>query len=300
MKIASYPKVYQMGHRTIANILMGEVVVEEKVDGSQFSCGVYNGELMCRSRGAMLDLENPQSLFLGAVETARRLAPLLRDGWTYRGEALQKPKHNTLVYDRIPNGHVILFDVMTDKPEWYLSREEKEEEAKRLGLEIVPVLYQGVVEKPSDLLAYLDTESILGGQKIEGVVVKNHHQFAADGKPLIGKYVSEAFKEVHRVDYKSRNPNRTDVVEALIEKYRTPARWQKAVQHLGEEGSLDGSPKDIGSLMREVSQDVDAECADEIKDALWAHFRKQILRGVTTGLPEWYKRKLLDGGEVND
>lgn len=300
MNISSYPKVYQMGHRTISDILLDPVIVEEKVDGSQFSFGVFGGELRCRSRGAELDLDHPQSLFLGACETARRLAPVLRDGWTYRGETLQSKKHNSLVYSRIPSGHVILFDVMTDKPEWYLERTEKEAEAERIGLEVVPMLFSGVVEKPSDLLEFLNLESVLGGQKIEGVVVKNHKRFALDGKPLIGKYVSEAFKEVHRGDWKERNPNRADVVEGLVEKYRTPARWQKAVQHLAESGTLDGSPKDIGPLLKEVSQDVEAECAEAIKEALWAHFRKQILRGVTMGLPEWYKRKLLDGGDVHD
>lgn len=294
MKLSSYPKVFQLGHRTIDGLLDADVYVEEKVDGSQFSFGVQNGVLVCRSRSVGLDVECPQSLFVGAVETARRLAPILRDGWVYRGEALQKPKHNTLAYDRVPSGHVILFDVMTDQPEWYLSREEKEEEAARVGLEIVPLLFNGKVDKPADLLALLDTPSVLGGQKIEGVVVKSQNMFCADGKPMVGKYVSEAFKEVHRGSWKERNPNRADVVDILINRYKTPARWSKAVQHLAESGELSREPKDIGPLMREVSVDIEKECADEIKDALWNHFRKQVLKGITAGLPEWYKQRLLE------
>lgn len=31
----SYPKLYAMGHRAIADILLDDVIVQEKVDGSQ-------------------------------------------------------------------------------------------------------------------------------------------------------------------------------------------------------------------------------------------------------------------------
>lgn len=292
MQIGSYPKVYQLGHREIAGILDDEVVVEEKVDGSQFSFGVFDGQLACRSHRKMLDTDAPESMFAGAVETVKRLAPMLRDGWTYRGEVLSKPKHNTLAYDRTPAGNIILFDVMTDRPEWYLDRDEKNAEAERLGLEIVPELFRGRVESPAQLLAMLDRVSCLGGQRIEGVVVKNNKRFSADGKPMFGKYVSESFKEVHRIDYKGRHPNRADIVDRIIEAHCTPARWEKAVQHLAEEGTLKGEPQDIGQLMREAARDVSAECASDIKEVLWEHFRSQILKGVTNGLPEWYKRRL--------
>ena len=78
----------------------------------------------------------------------------------------------------------------------------------------------------------------------------------------------------------------------MIERYRTPARWQKSVQHLRENGTLDGSPRDIGPLMKEVGQDVLRECEDEIKDYLFDHYWKQIQRGITAGLPEWWKQEL--------
>lgn len=39
--IESYPKIYNMGHAAIAELLLGEVTVEEKVDGSQISFGIF-------------------------------------------------------------------------------------------------------------------------------------------------------------------------------------------------------------------------------------------------------------------
>jgi len=35
--LGSYPSIYNLGHRYLGDLLDGPVVVEEKVDGSQFS-----------------------------------------------------------------------------------------------------------------------------------------------------------------------------------------------------------------------------------------------------------------------
>ena len=181
---------------------------------------------------------------------------------------------------------------MTDIPENYLSYKDKKQEAGRLGLEIVPILYQGIVTDFEMFKKFLDRTSILGSVKIEGVVIKNYNQFTMEKKPAFGKYVSEAYKEVHDKDWKDRNPTGKDITAQIILKYKTDARWNKAIQHLRDAGNLDGSPKDIGNLIKEVSQDVHKECEEEIKNILFAHFWKNISRGVTAGLPEWYKEEL--------
>lgn len=289
--ISSYPTVFAIGHRAISDIFSGPVIVEEKIDGSQFSFGVVNGEFVCRSHGKQMIVDAPESMFVKAVETVKGLQPKLKEGWIYRGEYLEKPKHNTLCYSRTPNHNIIIFDIMT-APETYLEYDEKKWEASEIGLECVPLLYSGKVENFEMFSAFLDTTSILGGTKIEGVVIKNYALFTMEKKPAMGKYVSEVFKEVHNKDWKDRNPTGKDMVLILTEKYRSEARWQKSVIHMKEAGTLDGSPKDIGPLMREVPADVLKECQEEIKEALFKHFWPQIQRGITRGLPEWYKEEL--------
>lgn len=290
-QLHSYPSVYALGHKAISDIFSGPVVIEEKVDGSQFSFGVLNGELTCRSKGKVMFLDAPEKMFNQAIETARKLEPILHPGWVYRGEYLQKPKHNSLAYDRTPKDHIILFDVSTGTEE-YLTPEEKRAEAARIGLECVPILYTGEVSGFDMFAAFLDRVSVLGGCKVEGVVVKNYAVFTQEKKVAMGKYVSDAFKEIHGAEWKKTNPGGAEFVAVLTGKYKTPARWQKAVQHLAEAGALDGSPKDIGALLKEAAADIEKECEDEIKDALWAHFWPQIRRGVVSGLPEWYKEQL--------
>lgn len=292
MTLHSYPSIFNVGHKAIEDLFADPVVVEEKIDGSQFSFGVIDGVLCCRSKGKQLVLDAPEKMFLPGVATAQRLAPLLREGWTYRGEYLQSPKHNTLAYTRIPKDHIILYDI-NPALEVYLSPEEKRAEAERIGLELVPCFAAGMVRSFEELIAFTERESVLGGATMEGIVVKNYHRFTADQKKaLMGKYVRPAFKEAHAMAWKSANPGAGDVIQRVIAVYRTDARWEKAIQHLRDDGRLIGGPQDIGPLMKEVSQDVLKECAEEIQAKLFGWAWPQIQRGITAGLPQWYKDRL--------
>lgn len=292
----SYPSIYALGHRYLKELLLDPVLVEEKIDGSQFSFGTFNvgGQLeyKCRSKGAQLNVIAPEQMFKQAVSFVDSIAGKLTPGWTYRGEYLVKPKHNTLVYDRIPTNHIILFDI-SPTYETYLSYEDKQREAERIGLEVVPKMMYGMIETVEHFRSLLETTSCLGGQKIEGVVIKNYARFGVDKKVLLGKFVSEAFKEVHNREWKASNPTQNDVIQKLIESLKTPARWNKAVQHLTERGELEVSPKDISKLMKEIPLDVEKEEQEYIKTKLYEWAWPQIKRGVIAGVPEWYKDQLV-------
>lgn len=290
-----YSSIYNLGHRAIADLLRGPVYVEEKVDGSQFSFGITEeGELKVRSKGCEMVVDAPEKMFSFAVETVKRLKPLLHPGWTYRGEYLRSPKHNALIYSRIPKDHIILFDIEIGECE-FLPYSDKKAEADRLGLEVVPLLEAGTIENIEQFRSYLQIDSVLGGQKIEGVVIKpiGYHLYGVDKKVLMGKFVSEAFKEVHSKMWKAENPTAGDILAMLGATYCTQARWQKALQHLSEKGLITDSPQDIGLLMKEVPVDVKRECEEEIKEKLFAFAWPHVARMAARGLPEWYKELLL-------
>lgn len=292
----SYPKVHNLGHPAITDLLKDDVIVEEKVDGSQFSFGVFdlNGArtIKVRSKGCELHVDAPEKMFQAAVDVVKEIAPLLVVGWTYRAEYLARPKHNTLAYDRTPGRHLMVFDVNTGH-EHYLDYETKAGEALRLGLEVVPLVYQGRIGDIQQFRSLIDRTSALGGQKVEGVVIKNYKRFTIDGKAMIGKFVAEGFKEMNDTDFRLRNPRQGDVLAFLTQRYHTPARWSKAVQHLRERGQIEDSPRDIGKLIREIPNDIKAECEAEIKEALFSWAWDKIARASTAGMPEWYKGQLL-------
>lgn len=301
----SYPKVYALGHSAVKELLNDEVVVQEKVDGSQFSFGIFDMpdvndlrpdeqhyELKIRSKGAVMHVDAPEKMFNKAVETVKNIKSLLHPNWTYRAEYLAKPKHNTLAYDREPLGYLALFDINIGE-EIYASYEVVMGEAARLGLDVVPLIHRGRIEDLQHFRAMLDRVSFLGGQKVEGVVVKNYHRYGPDKKVLMGKFVSEAFKEIHGGEWRANNPQKKDVIESLVIDLTTPTRWEKAVQHLREKGQLENSPRDIGKLIAEVQRDVEDEAATEIRERLFKHVIGFVRRGVVRGFPEWYKERLL-------
>ncbi len=291
--IPSYPSVYNLGHRAIEGIFAEPVHLQEKVDGSQFSFGVLEGEVRARSKGRQITVESPDAMFKSAVETVYELEDTLHPGWIYRGEVLSKPHHNSLEYSRVPKGNVILFDISTDAGERYLTPQEAFEESVRIGLEFVPYLGLVKITSPEQFLEFLERDSCLGGCKIEGVVAKNYDRFCPDKHVMMGKYVSEAFKEIHDKSWGDRNPSNKDIDAIIIDNFRTEARWEKVVQHLRDDGRLLDEPKDIGPLIKELNDDILGD-EEMIKDQLFKHHWKTISRGLARGFPEWYKGKLLE------
>ena len=49
----SFPSVYAVGHAALADLFLDDVIVEEKVDGSQFSFGLFAYGWRFPSKGAL-------------------------------------------------------------------------------------------------------------------------------------------------------------------------------------------------------------------------------------------------------
>lgn len=270
----------------------GPVVVQEKVDGSQFSFGIFDGVLKMRSKNQEFDPDSPPKTFAAAATSVKERAGSLRDGWTYRGEYLEKPKHNVLSYDRHPKGNIALFDVAME-PEFYLTPVDVQLEGRLIDLEVVPTFEVDGLTLET-LQSLLETESFLGGPKIEGVVIKNYGRFGPDKKPLMGKFVSEAFKEKHRAAGASYGPKRGDIIEVVAAQHRTEARFRKAVIHMREAGELTNTPADIGRLIAAVQQDILDEERDDIANSLFEFYWPQVRRAASRGVAEWYKDQLAE------
>jgi len=291
--ISAFPKIFAIGSDYIADIFKDDVEVSEKVDGSMWCWGRVNGEFHMRSKG--------KEQFSGAVdkmfqEAADYVSGVdLPDDVIFYGEYLRKPKHNTLSYDRTPKNHIALFGASTPGGTFVSEYAELADLAASIGLDAVPLLYRGKVESVDQLQELLATDSYLGGTKIEGVVVKNFARpFLLGGQPIpvmCGKYVSEAFKEVHQKGWSSENTARGKW-DVFKDSFRTEARWEKAIQHLRDDGRLENAPRDIGPLIKEIQRDITDEEIDAVKDVLWREFGGDLLRKSIAGFPEFYKERL--------
>ena len=291
--INSYSTIYNVGHRAVRDLTLHNVHVEEKVDGSQISfMRDLDGKLHFRSKGRAFDLGEEDKMFAKAVESLKDLD--LTPGWVYRGEYLQKPKHNALAYLRVPERHVIIFDIEAGEA-GFLVPHLRKAAAELLGLECVSVFHQGKLNF-AELHNMMQYESCLGGCLIEGVVIKpaNYDLYGLDKKVLMAKHVSEAYKEVHKKEWKSSNPAGKDILQTLGETYRNENRWQKAIQHLRDDGKLENSPKDIGPFIKEIQEDILKEESDVIKEVLFRWAKDHILRQSVRGAADFYKQKLAE------
>ncbi len=305
-KTAAFPKILHVGDKQIEDLFDGPVEITEKLDGSQFGFGKVDGVLTIRSKGRELDLDEVDKMFGEGVGYVKSIEDRLPDNVFFYGEYFQKPRHSTLAYDRIPTNHIALFGVYDGTTRVYAGYEYIKKWADILGVDAVPIIHQGTYS-PSEVLELVkDRVSYLGGQNIEGVVVKAYKPWLFLGQiPLsvmAGKYVTEAFKEVHGTDWTKLNTSKGKL-DVLKDNFRSEARWNKAVQHIKEAGLLEGSPRDIGPLIKEVQRDLREEEKENIKEQLWVIFNKDILSVATGGLPQWYKEKIVLGetdGEVKE
>lgn len=293
--IPAFTKIFALGTSYIEDIFDGDVEITEKIDGSQFGFGKINGEIITRSKGRQIFRESVDKMFKKAVEYVYSIEDKLPEGKFFYCEYLQSPRHNILHYGRTPKNNLILFGV-SDGISKYENYEKIKEYAEILEIEAIPLVYIGKIDSPEEILKLLEKTSSLGEVEIEGVVVKNYEkQFLLGGQPMpmmAGKFVSEKFKEVHKEKWGSEFTGKGRWV-TFVESFRTEARWEKAIQHLKENGELEGSPRDIGNLIKEVNIDITNEEKENIKEFLWNEFGVEVLRKSTHGLPEWYKEKLL-------
>jgi len=295
-KTAAFPKILHIGDKQILDLFEGEVEITEKLDGSQFSFGKIDGVVVTRSKGR--EFEEPDKLFRPVWEYVHSIEDRLPEGIWFYGETLGTPRHSTLAYDRTPKNFFAMFGVYVSETHEYLNYDSIKEWSDKLDVDPVPLLFRGEISQSAILDMVEDTVSYLGGQKIEGVVVKAYKNWLFLGQiPLSvmsGKYVTEAFKEVHQKDWSKLNTGKGKF-DVLKENYRTEARWNKAVQHLRDNGELTGTPKDIGLLLKEVYVDLDTEEQENIKEQLYSIYKSDIMKYATFGLAQWYKEQLLEG-----
>lgn len=297
MKSTAFPKILHLGDSYIETIFDEEVEITEKLDGSQFGFGIVDGQLIVRSKGKEQDLDSPDKMFVEGVEYIKSIEHLLQEGIFYYGEYLQKPRHSTLAYDKIPKNNIALFAIFGASTGRYFEYETIVSEAERLEIDAIPLIYKGK-SNPEHALSLVDGTSYLGGSDREGIVVKNYKDWEYLGRlhytVMSGKFVTEKFKEVHTADWKKLNTGKGKL-DAIMDQYLSEARWQKAINHLRERGELDGSPRDIGPLIKEIQADVIEEEKEHIKAQLWSLFGDDFTRRAISGFPQWYKEELAKG-----
>jgi hypothetical protein len=291
----------------------GKFVIEEKVDGSQFRFGIDgNGNFMAGSKSVNYDsvdkIDKSFSKITAEVEEKLKdaydcevfgfLEP--NDFIIFYGEYMRSEKHNALKYDKVPEGNVYLFDVAVNGV--YMGYESVKLWANILGFE--PVHVYDVTDKLPDYDEISKNlriwKSCLGDVNPEGVVIKNYDIMIMDNfrkveSPLMLKVVRSEFKEILKKDWKQREGKSTnDIVGRIISQVNKNAVWDKAVQHLRDEGKITGTMADMRLLLNKVDEDIEKEWVEIINKELYKSFEYDIRKAFVSGLAEYYKKKLYE------
>ena len=303
--MTAFPKIQQFGARGTELLFNGPVTITEKMDGSQAQFRVtHEGQLVVGSKRQFFTTrEDCNRNFAPLWDFAASIQDQIVPGVTHYGEFFRGPKQNILVYDNAPKGGFCLFAMKVPNEgrndEW-LDYEDLELAAVRYGCAVVPLLFEGELDKDTcldvvDML--LKRPSFLGGPNIEGVVISNNNvEIKRDDEVqtiVTAKIVSAEFREKMGAKVKVQ---RDGPIQSMQKALTDPARWAKAVQAMRDDGTLAGDNSDIGKLMKWVNEDFqDENSPEDLAMALWAAAGKEVLRGVTNGLPQWYKEQLANG-----
>jgi hypothetical protein len=282
--------------------------VQEKVDGSQLSFrrDAKDDDVLFFNKGKLLTPQNAK-FFSKSVQAILALKSNLNPDFIYHGEAVTRPKHNVLAYQKAPKHFWICFDIYdTQKERWLHPDEGLTEECERIGVECVPVVYRNQDSavnpktKCKELLQLIEKGELTSclGNKMEGLVLK-HPRFInvhKGGKITASKFkfVTEEFQESHKP-----NPGKSaQNAEEIGQMYNTGPRFAKAVQHLKETGmwkenlpgARPGSEPIMANyplLLKELDSDLEQECREEILKVLEKLFMPRIKEAARRDLKEW-------------
>lgn len=275
MEQKKYHSIVRLGHKSTVGVLNegDEIIVQEKVDGSNASFMVHEGQLLCFSRNKQLDPSNTLSGFYNWVHENIDPEKLL-DGVIYFGE--WTATHKILYPDHTKK--FFLFDVYNTHLEEYVNFSMVVDEAMRLGLNLIPVFYRGQYQGYDHLTSFVgmtqlggilkgkrpDTGEVIEKETGEGIVAKNVKYRDRQGKQLFVKLVVDEFREVQK-QRAPRDPNKVSETRQLVMDCLTEARIEKQLFKLVDEGLLepDYGIEDMGKIIKLMGHSLAQDVIDE-------------------------------------
>lgn len=256
MEQKKYHKIIRYGHKSTQDVLnKGDyIIIQEKIDGANASFAVINGELKCWSRNRELNESNTLEGFYGWVQQNVQVQKLL-EGVVYFGEWTAQHKVSYEGYMK----QFFLYDIYNLHLEEYVSFSMVRDEAKRLGLQLIPVFFEGEFESFEQLMSYVGRTDLGGKLKGkptgEGIVVKNVNYRDEFGKQVFVKLVIDGFREIQRQKQAKDSKKAFSEAESKVRECVTLPRVEKQVFKLIDNGLLDREYgiEDMGFLLKHTS-----------------------------------------------
>jgi hypothetical protein len=230
MEFQKYQHIERLGTSETHGILDGMVWVFPKIDGSNSQLFVdEDGRLMAGSRNRELTLASDNAGFFNWAANQCVFFNFFEEHPDLRlyGEWLCPHTLRTYRDDAWRNFYV--FDVMREDGS-YLTYEEYQPLMEKFGIEYIPPICK--VENPTieRIQAQLEKNGYLikDGMGIgEGIVIKNYSYQNKYGRQTWAKIITNEFKATHGKKEVTEIKERTQVEQAIVDKYITLALCEK-------------------------------------------------------------------------
>lgn len=270
MEQKRYMEIPRLGHKSTLGVLNvgDQIVVQEKLDGANASFRRDGNIIRAYSRNNELDESNNLGGFFQWTQTLN--VEEFLDGVIYFGEYLNPhkvkyPEHSKTFW---------LYDLYNTHIGEYMHFSAVKLEAKRVGLNLIPVFYEGEYQSFEHLMSFVG-KTMLGGrlgdiETGEGVVAKRVDYKDRFGNQKFVKLVTEAFAEVQKQKLPKDPKIELTQEQVFVDQVVTEARVEKFLHKFVDEGILDEhyGIEDMGVILRNMNPRIQEDILKEERDLL--------------------------------
>ncbi len=236
-----YQHVERFGTSEVEGIELGVINVFPKIDGTNASVWIDNGEIKAGSRNRELSLEKDNAGFYAWASENENIKTYLTSNPTHRLYGEWLVPHSLKTYREEAWRRFYVFDITIDLEEGieYIPYDVYQESLEEFKLDYVPLL---VKYKNGDYDRFMNqlkqnTFLIKDGEGIgEGVVLKNYDFYNKYGRQTWAKIVGTEFKEQHRKKWGANEIELSMLEERIADEMLTEAFIEKEYSKLAIDG----------------------------------------------------------------
>lgn len=192
-------------------LLDGDLLVEEKIDGDNVGFSVLHGEIRAQHRGDYIRLDegSPYPFLRSWIATHHHeLLEALGDQLIVFGEWCALV--HTVRYHVLPDWF-LAFDVYDKSTQRFFGADRRDTWCRSVGLQLVPELARG--RFTLDALRQLMGDSRVGAERMEGIVVRRDDDAWLSGR---AKLVRSQFVQANELHWRRREPEFNRLATAAV------------------------------------------------------------------------------------
>lgn len=237
-----YQHVERYGNEEVEDIDVGITYVFPKIDGTNASVWLDDGQFKAGSRNRELTLEKDNAGFLGWAIKQANLIRYLIDNPEHRLYGEWLVPHSLKTYRDDAWRDFYVFDVVIDKsPEEieYIPYEIYKEKLEEYEINYIPLICKVKNGNYEKFINQLEKNTYLikdGDGAGEGIVIKNYDYYNKYGRQKWAKIVTSEFKEKHSRSFDAPILQTSYVEEKIIDELLTEAFVEKEYSKIAIDG----------------------------------------------------------------